>query len=453
MVDAFPWLPIGHAVASGITIGRVVDDRPDHQLIRARDGASLILLIAADTPLAAACGGKTGKDGDLLFRPLAFGPRSYLAGVFADDDAPIHVGDIPQRPGFVTSNEATQLAAALAELTRREPDASWETALFFPSLGTCIATGSDRAEDRRVLATRLLTNGIADAGLSPTQIRAINRWLTLDDIEQFMTTLGIVTRRPPSETNDSRERGALGLTQEFALAGRPELEKLFREYVIDYFRERERYQAMGVKPPGGILLHGPPGSGKSFAAKKLAEYLGWAIFEIDIGRIGSPYIHQTSVQLRRTFDAAAAKAPALVILDELDALASERSGSFHDHKIEEVAEMLRLIEAASERGVLVVATTNRKDAIDPAMLRRGRFDHVVEVGYPTADDIRATLEALLAERPHAVSLNLEKAAEKLQNRPMSDIGWVVNEAARLAVKANKNEIDDICLFRAVAKLS
>jgi cell division protease FtsH len=451
MAEAFPWLPIGVSVAPGITIGRVVDDRPDHQLIRAREGEFLILLIAANTPLAMACTSTTDNVGKVVFHPLAFGDNSYMAGVFAEDDAPIHVGNMPQRPGSVTSNEAALLAAALADLARREPLARWETALFFPALGRCIATESTKGEDRRTLAIRLLTSGIADASLSPTQVRAINQWLTLDDIERFMNRLGLVADRPAKDSKD--DRGAPAMATEFALPGRPELEKLFREYVIDYFRDRERYQAMGVKPPGGILLHGPPGSGKSFAAKKLAEYLGWSIFEIDIGRVGSPYIHQTSVQLRRTFDAAAAKTPALVILDEFDALASERSGAFHDHKIEEVAEMLRLIEAASERGILVVATTNRKDAIDPAMLRRGRFDHVVEVGYPTADDVRAALETLLAERPHAASLNLDKAAEKLQNRPMSDIGWVVNEAARLAVKANKNEIDDICLFRAVSKLS
>ncbi len=453
MADAFPWLPIGFSITPGIGVGRVLDNRPAYQLIDAREGEFVILLIDANTPLATACGGVTGPEGQAVFHALAFGDQSYLAGVFAKDDAPICVGTMPQRSGFLTSNEAAQLAAALEGLARRNPSARWETALFLPAVGSCIPTESTKGEDRRVLAVRLLTNGIADTSLSATQIRAVNQWLTQDDIEQFMSKLGFAADRPADQRKTGNEDGVPTPTKEFTLPGRPELERLFGEYVIDYFRDRERYQAMGVKPPGGILLHGPPGSGKSFAAKKLAEHLGWSIFEIDIGRVGSPYIHQTSVQLRRTFDAAAAKAPALVILDEIDALASERSGAFHDYKIEEVAEMLRLIEASAERGILVVATTNRKDAIDPAMLRRGRFDHVVEVGYPNADDVRAALETLLADRPHAVGLNLEKAAERLQNRPMSDIGWVVNEAARLAVKANKDEIDDICLFRAVGKLS
>jgi ATP-dependent Zn protease len=124
----------------------------------------------------------------------------------------------------------------------------------------------------------------------------------------------------------------------------------------------------------------------------------------------------------------------------------------HDHKIEEVTELLRLVETASENGILVVATTNRRDALDAAILRKGRFDHTVEVGYPTAEEVRAVLDALLNDRPHREASNLSQLAAKLAGRPLSDVAWVVNEGARLAARGKKDAIDEIDLFSALKRL-
>src|SRR5262249_2049085 len=159
------------------------------------------------------------------------------------------------------------------------------------------------------------------------------------------------------------------------------------------------------------------------------------VFEIDVGSVGSPFIHQTSVQLRQAFEQAAAKSPSLVVLNEFDALATKRQAGMHEHKIEEVSQMLRLLEDAPERGIVVVATTNKRHMMDDAMLRRGRFDHVVEVGYPDDTELRAAIIGMLADRPHAAGLNLDAVVQRLSNRPMSDLAWAINEAARRAVKA------------------
>jgi cell division protease FtsH len=200
------------------------------------------------------------------------------------------------------------------------------------------------------------------------------------------------------------------------------------------------------------VAYGPPGSGKSHAVGKLTSALGWPVFEINLGELGSPYVHQTSVALRRTFEEAKSKAPAIVLLEEIDALASVRGPMTHDHKVEEVTELLRLVERASANNVLVIATTNRREALDAAILRKGRFDHSIEVGYPTDEEVCAALEAMLDDRPHRDIPNLRQLGVKLAGRPMSDIAWTINEAARLAARGKKDAIDEIDLFSALKRL-
>ncbi len=161
---------------------------------------------------------------------------------------------------------------------------------------------------------------------------------------------------------------------------------------------------------------------------------------------------QTSVALRKVFDEAKAAAPSLVVLEEIDAAAAARGPMSHDHKIEEITELLKLVEKASRNGILVIATTNRRDALDPAILRRGRFDHSIEIGYPGADEVQLAVKHLLAERRHADMPNLPNIATKLAGRPMSDIEWVVNEAARRTAQAKRDEITEFDLMAAVARL-
>jgi ATP-dependent 26S proteasome regulatory subunit len=168
--------------------------------------------------------------------------------------------------------------------------------------------------------------------------------------------------------------------------------------------------------------------------------------------MGSPFIHQTVVALRAVFNEAKRRAPALVVLEEVDALAMSRGPTTQDHKVEEIAELLRLVETASENNILVIATTNRRNGLDPAMLRKGRFDHMIEVGYPGREEVRAAIEAMLQDRPHRDIPNLDQLAARLADRPMSDIAWVINEAARLAARAKKAAIDEIDLFSALDAL-
>jgi cell division protease FtsH len=122
-----------------------------------------------------------------------------------------------------------------------------------------------------------------------------------------------------------------------------------------------------------------------------------------------------------------------------------------DHKVEELTEILRMIEPAAKNGVLVLATTNRKEALDPAVPRTGRFDHSVPVDYPTKEEVELALQGMLKDRPHDV-MDLSALSLSLAGRPMSDAAWVVNEAARLTARAKADRITPDALRQALKRL-
>jgi cell division protease FtsH len=438
----FPWLPVGHALPDGTMIGRMKVEGTGYQIVCSRDGRKTVLLVEENTKAARWLMDRAGES---VMHAEFFG-RRLATLVTLGDAEPVRVTDIPKRPEPLSSSEAAGLLRGLSDMAEDYPEALWSEAVFVPEFPACLPIAEGNGDDRRVLAFRLLTGGVEETGLSPRQIRGFNPWLTEREILGFLGEFGCAFEPVVERREAEAQKGP------FSLPGRPELEAFFREYVIDQHRRRDRYAAMGVQPPNGILLYGPPGSGKTFAVRMLANYLGWPAFELGMGEVGSPFIHQTSVRLKALFRQAAEKAPSIVIIDEVDALAGGRGLGSQDHKVEEVSELLKLLEAAAANGVTLVATTNRKEAIDPAFLRKGRFDHAFEVGYPSEEEVMAALGALVSERPHVAGLGLATAAKRLTGRAMSDAAWVVNEAARLAVKSSKDAIDDICLFGAIAKL-
>jgi cell division protease FtsH len=441
-MSGFPWLPLGTRLPHG-AVGRLSFEGPGYQVVEDRMGEGVHLLLESGGLAATGVERLLGPAGH-PFEPFGFGTRSYLVASFRSDEvAAVH--DVPKRFGLPTSGDVALLAASIKRLRAEFPDIDVGSALLVRTFGALPTQAKTDGQDLRALALDILLAGTRVARTDVESIRSINSWLTPREIEDFLAVFDVdVEPASPS-------RGVID-PRAFALPGRPELERFLRDYILDPAKDPARYAALKVAMPNGVLLHGPTGSGKSHAVAKLVAALGWPVIELDFGKIGSPLVHQTTVAIRGAFDEAKRNAPAVVAIEEIDAMAGSRGPLTHDHKVEEVSELLRMVESAAKHNILVIATTNRIEALDPAMRRKGRFDHAIEVGYPNADEVHAVLRALLDERPHRDIRNLGEISVRLAGRPISDVAWVVNEAARIAARAGKEAIDDLDLFAALKNL-
>lgn len=331
---------------------------------------------------------------------------------------------------------------------------SLDGALYIAGFSRILATSFDGGTSAGVAMAvgRFLTGGVDVPLNNAAAILQYAPYLTQSDVDRMLDmlklskdegasgTLAAGTTEPAigrSPTRRGRRQDGL-----FILPGRPELERFFREEIIDIVDNEEAYRRMGVGFPGGTVLHGPTGCGKTYAVERLTEYLGWPVFTIDSGNIGSKYVHETSRKVAELFDKAAENAPSVIVIDEMEAFLSSRDGSLGSREIhmEEVAEFLRKIPEAPKNRVLLFGMTNMLDSMDRAILRRGRIDHIIEVGMPGREEIRAILESLLGGRPTEPGIELEPLAGELLGRPISDISFVVQDAARRTVRERKQAI-------------
>lgn len=314
-----------------------------------------------------------------------------------------------------------------------------------------------------------LTGGVNISADEFKRISQFMSWLPVESLNKSFELAGFsvpeIIEEENKELNDNPSEVATVASDDtspsvvvpndrFVLIGRPDLEQFFNDNIIDIVLNQEQYKRMGISFPGATILHGPPGCGKTYAVEKLAEYLGWKRFDIDSSTVASSYIHDTSKKISEVFSAAIKAAPSILVIDEMEAFLSNRSmaGPSGTHHIEEVAEFLRRIPEAISKGVLVFAMTNMIDTIDPAILRRGRFDHIIEVKMANKEEILALLKVRFRELPIADDVVVENIAEKLDSHPMSDITFVLREAGRMAVKNHIEYINQMCFDKALDML-
>ena len=200
------------------------------------------------------------------------------------------------------------------------------------------------------------------------------------------------------------------------------------EAVIWPMKEPERFESMGIEPPGGILLFGPPGTGKTFVIRALANESGAAFFAVKGAELLDKFVGESERGVRDVFARARAAAPAMIFFDELDALAPIRGSSATSVTDSVVAALLTELDGVGGRGdVVVIGATNRKDLIDPALLRSGRFEVHVELGLPVASARRALLN--ITDVPFDDDVDLDELAERAEGLSFADLTGLLREAA------------------------
>lgn len=239
------------------------------------------------------------------------------------------------------------------------------------------------------------------------------------------------------------------------VAGMKQLKAMLVNDVINPLRNPEKYKRFKLGVPNGILLYGPPGCGKTFIVKKLAEELDYNYVELNPSSVATPYVHGAVSNIAKVFDTAKLQSPSVIFIDEIEGLVPKREqlGSHADTKREEINEFLLQLNNASESRILVVGATNRPQMIDTAILRSGRMDKRVYVPPPDWEARRDLMRICLTGRPCERNIDFEKLASMTENYVGSDIELIVTEAARIAVSTDKNFIDEGMIVAAIEKFS
>lgn len=227
------------------------------------------------------------------------------------------------------------------------------------------------------------------------------------------------------------------------IAGADE-EKEELEEIVQFLKTPEKYNKLGAKIPKGVLLVGPPGTGKTLLARAVAGEAGVPFFSISGSDFVEMFVGVGASRVRDLFDTAKKNSPCIVFIDEIDAVGRQRGaglGGGNDEREQTLNQLLVEMDGfGANEGVIVIAATNRPDVLDPAILRPGRFDRQVVVGYPDINGREAILKVHAREKPLAPDVNLRTIASSTAGFTGADLENVLNEAALLAARKNKRAI-------------
>lgn len=214
--------------------------------------------------------------------------------------------------------------------------------------------------------------------------------------------------------------------------------------IVDYLKNTRKYQALGAKIPKGVLLLGPPGCGKTLLARAVAGEAGVPFFHISGSDFVEMFVGVGAARVRDLFETAKANRPALIFIDEIDAVGRLRGaglGGGHDEREQTLNQLLVEMDGFDpNQGIIVIAATNRADILDPALLRPGRFDRHIVVDPPDVEGRKKILEVHTKGKPLAPDVNLEVLAKRTPGFTGADLANLVNEAALLAARRNKTRI-------------
>ncbi len=208
-----------------------------------------------------------------------------------------------------------------------------------------------------------------------------------------------------------------------------------REMVELPLRHPELFQRLGIEPPKGVLLHGPPGCGKTLLARAVANESEANFFSINGPEIMSKFYGESEARLREIFQQAQQNSPSIIFIDELDAIAPKREEVTGEVERRVVAQLLALMDGLSGRGnVIVIGATNRPGALDPALRRPGRFDREIEIGVPDKQGRYEILQIHTRGMPLAEDVDLKKLAEMTHGYTGADLAALCRETAMKALR-------------------
>ncbi|MBB6120882.1 ATP-dependent zinc metalloprotease FtsH [Nocardiopsis algeriensis] len=226
--------------------------------------------------------------------------------------------------------------------------------------------------------------------------------------------------------------------------------------IKDFLQEPAKFQAMGAKIPKGVLLFGPPGTGKTLLARAVAGEAGVPFYSISGSDFVEMFVGVGASRVRDLFEQAKANAPAIIFIDEIDAVGRHRGagmGGGHDEREQTLNQMLVEMDGFDVKGgVILIAATNRPDILDPALLRPGRFDRQIVVDRPDMDGRRDILKVHSKGKPMAEDVDFDVIARQTAGMTGADLANVINEGALLSARAGSDTITHAVLEEAIERV-
>ncbi len=281
----------------------------------------------------------------------------------------------------------------------------------------------------------IIVQGIAlMGGALPFQVQATD---PVGVLKVTDSTTFVVLDEPINQTAEDTQ----GVTYE-DIGGLDDEVRRVREMIELPLRHPELFNRLGIAPPKGVLLHGPPGTGKTLIARAVVNESGANFFSIQGPEIMSKYYGESEAQIRKKFEEAEEKAPSILFIDEIDSIAPRRAEVTGEVERRVVAQLLTLMDGLQGRGkLIVIAATNRVDAVDPALRRPGRFDREIEIGVPDRRGRRVILQVHTRDMPLSEDFDLEHFVDVTHGYVGADLAALAREAAMKALRRYLPDID------------
>lgn len=255
---------------------------------------------------------------------------------------------------------------------------------------------------------------------------------------------------------NAKQHLAQGKKATFSDVAGADEEKAELQEIVDFLKNPKKYSSIGARIPKGVLLEGPPGTGKTLLARAVAGEAGVPFFSISGSDFVEMYVGVGASRVRDLFEQAKKNAPAIIFIDEIDAVGRQRGaglGGGHDEREQTLNQLLVEMDGFSgNEGIIVMAATNRSDILDSALLRPGRFDRQILVSYPDVKGREEILKVHTRNKPLAPDVNLKTIAQTTVGFTGADLENLVNEASLLAARKNKKAITKADLEEASIKV-